>query len=481
MIKRIKRELKAEQLIAPGERIVVGVSGGADSVALLHILHELSASGGWNLELTVAHLDHGLRGDESAADADFVRDLAEQLELRCVREKRNVQAEADRTDVSIEEAARNARYAFFSSVCTRAGARKVATGHQADDNAETILQRVLRGTGLRGLAGIPRRREITPRSSIEVVRPLLRVSAEELCEFLNERGLAHREDASNRSTTFTRNRIRNELLPLAESAVNPGVRDALVRLGEQASWLNDFLGETVQRTFATLVIDQTDQMLSLNASTLARKSTIVQSEIVRLAYRAFGLGEQALSFSHLKSVVDLIADESSGKHTSLPAGVVVEKRYHQLTFRLPSDEPREDIAEEIVIRIPGTTVLPVRRLEIETQVKPLSPGAWQMVRQSSTPFDEYLDFEKLHKPLVVRRRRKGDRFFPLGAPGTKTVSDFLTDGKVDPSERERIPLLCDKLGPVWLVGHRIDDRVKLTPQSRQVLCVHVRHEGPGCV
>lgn len=478
MIKRIERELKAEKLIAPGERIVIGVSGGADSIALLHVLYEISTSRGWNLDLTVAHLDHGLRGAASTDDAGFARELAERLELRFVSETRDVQADSDRTGTSVEEAARNARYAFFSSVCTRAGARKVATGHQADDNAETILQRVLRGTGLRGLAGIPRRREITPRSGIEVVRPLLRISGAEVRAFLGERGIAHREDASNSSTAFTRNRIRNELLPLAENAVNPGVRDALARLGEQASWLNDFLGETVQRTFATLVIDQTDQLLSLNASALARKSTIVQSEIVRLAYRAFGLGEQALSFHHLKSALDLLADESSGKHVSLPAGVVVEKRYHQLTFRLPSDEPREDLAEEIVVRLPGTTVLPVRRLEIETQVKPLSQGAWQMVRQSSTPFDEYLDFENLHKPLVVRRRRKGDRFFPLGAPGTKTVSDFLTDAKVDPAERDRVPLLCDKLGPVWLVGHRIDDRVKLTPQSRQVLCVHVRHEGP---
>ncbi len=469
MLKVLSQELLSEALLKEDDKVVAGVSGGLDSMALLHLLLGLNDKLGWHLKLHVAHLNHRLRADEAEKDAAFVQAAADSLSLPCTIETRDITSLAEGQSGGVEEVSRRERYAFFERVCLKVGSKTVTVGHHADDNAETILHRVLRGTGLRGLSGIPRSRPLSPNSDVRVVRPLLRMPRESLRKYLADAGIAYREDRSNATTEPMRNRIRNVILPQVEAGVNPQVRDALTRLGEQALWLEEYLQETVQRTFETLIISRTDQSLALNADALARKSRIVQTELVRVAYRSFGLGEQNLTFSHLVSALDLIGDPASGKQLKLPGGMTIEKRYHQLIFSLPSDEPRETIATEIAVHLPGRTLLPIRRLEINCRLDDVGPEDVARLRRAADPMQEYLDSDAVHPPLVVRRRRAGDRFFPLGAPGSKKLSDFLIDAKVDPKKRERVAVLCDQLGPIWVIGHRIDDRVKLTALTRRVL------------
>jgi len=291
-------------------------------------------------------------------------------------------------------------------------------------------------------------------------------------EYLSNAGVAYREDVSNASNELTRNRIRHAVLPLLEDQVNPQAREALIRLGEQAEWLEEFLRETVQRTFETLIISRNDQELILNADALARKSRIVQTELIRLGYRSFGLGEQDLSFTHLVSGLDLVTDQESGKRIVMPGGLTIEKRYHQLIFSLPSEVARETIAPEVAISVPGETQLPVRRLRIACALYDVESGDIPDLRRRGGRMEEYVDFDAIRPPLVVRARRPGDRFFPLGAPGSKKVNDFLSSVRVGPKERENVAVMCDHLGPIWVIGHRIDDRVKLTEESRHVL--HLR-------
>ncbi len=469
MLKSLANELLTDSVLNRDDLIVVGVSGGADSMALLHMLLKLNSSHDWSLKLHVAHLDHRLRPGDSEQDAAFVQAAADDLGLPCTIDRRDIETLAGKEPSGIEETARRERYAFFERVCLKTGAKVLALGHHADDNAETILQRILRGTGIRGLAGIPRVRKLSPTSDIRVVRPLIGTTREALRAYLANVGIAYREDHSNASNEPTRNRIRNRILPQLAEEVNPQVAEALTRLGEQAQWLEEYLRETVERTFDTLIVSRTDQVLTLNADALSRKSRIVQTEIIRLAYRSFGLGEQDLAFTHLVSALDLIGDPASGRQTKLPGGMTVEKRYHQLIFSLPSDEPRETIAPEIAIHLPGHTVLPIRRLEIDCTVREVTPGEIPSLRRQSGKLQEFVSFEAVHPPLVVRARRPGDRFVPLGAPGSKKVSDFLADTKVDPKERPRVAVLCDQLGPIWIIGHRLDDRVKMTALTRTVL------------
>jgi len=350
----------------------------------------------------------------------------------------------------------------------------VAVAHHADDHAETILHRILRGTGLRGLAGIPRSRPLSPGSAVRLIRPLLSVTRASLRSYLSDEGVAFREDRTNAQNEPMRNRLRNTILPMLESQVNPQVKEALIRLAAQARWFEDYLRETVQRTLETLIISHTDQALAINVNALARKSPIVQTGLIRQAYASFGLGEQDLSYSHLVAALDLIADPASGKQLQFPGGMCVEKRYHQLIFSLPTSESREDIAPEIAIHLPGRTFLPVRSLDIRCSIDTVGPEDIPALRRDGGAMKEHVDLDAVHPPLVVRARRPGERFCPLGAPGSKKLSDFLTDEKVDPRDRRNIAVLCDQLGPIWVIGHRIDDRVKLTSQTRRVLHLEAR-------
>ncbi len=469
MLKAIAHELDSHLSMAKDSRVVVGVSGGPDSIALLHLLYSLNKKSDWQLKIHIAHLNHQLRPEEAEADAAFVQGVADDYSLPCTIDQRDVASLSKQASGGEEEVGRHERYAFFERVCLKTGAKLVAVGHHADDNAETILHRILRGTGLRGLAGIPAMRALHFGSEINLVRPLLRFTRKSICEYLDDVGVAYREDKSNESNEPMRNRMRNVILPQVEDLVNPQVRDALTRLGEQAQWLEEYLSETVQRTFETLVIARTDQELILNGEAVGRKSRIVQTELVRLAYRSFGLGEQNLSFANLVAAVDLIGDSSSGKHVQLPGGMEIEKRYKQLVFSFPSDEPREAISPEISVHVPGKTTLPIRRLVIDCTIEDVGAADIAHLREQASPMEEYVDFDAVRLPLVVRPRRSGERFFPLGAPGTKKLSDFLTDAKVEPLARERVAVLCDHLGPIWIIGHRIDERVKITSLTRRVL------------
>ena len=281
--------------------------------------------------------------------------------------------------------------------------------------------------------------------------------------------IAFREDRSNTDHALLRNRIRHVVLPLLEQQVNPQVRGALLRLAEQARWFEDYFRENVTRTFETLLVSRTDQGIVLNAAALARKSKLLQTGLIREAYSSFGLGEADLSFTHLVAVADLLDDPTSGKMIQLPGGVVVEKRYEQLIFTRETQGPIASPADQIVVRVPGRTVLPSRSMEICCEVTTPAPDAIAALRDHGRRMCEYLDMDAVHPPLLVRSRRSGERFFPLGAPGSKKLSDYLTDAKVPPEGRRNIAVLCDQLGPIWVVGHRIDDRVKLTSQTRRVL------------
>ena len=474
LLKVVETQIIAEKLFPPDATIVVGVSGGADSMGLLHALSLLNESPGFRLNLHVAHLNHRLRGEAADADAAFVQAAADGHSLPCTVESVDVAEAAKEQQVSVEEAARHERHRFYERVCRRCGAGYVALGHHADDNVETVLQRILRGTGFRGLAGIPRSRPLRAGSAVRLVRPLLGLPRRAILEFNSAHAVPCREDITNVSNEPLRNRLRNVILPMLAEQVNPQVREALLRLAEQARWVNEYMDETAQSAFRPLIIERTDQELSLNAPALARKSRIVQAELVRRAIASFELGEQDVSFGHLSAVVDLLGEPGSGKQLHLPGGMTVSKIYDRLVFAVPTEQPRETIATEIVIHAPGRTRLPLHGVEISCEVVSLEAGEATPAMWSEHPGEEWLDYDAMRPPLIVRHRRPGDRFWPLGAPGSKKVSEFLIDTKVEPAERDRLAILCDRLGPVWLIGQRIDERVKLTRQTRRVLKVRAR-------
>jgi tRNA(Ile)-lysidine synthase len=474
-LNQIQAWLETRGLIQPGAHWVVGLSGGPDSTILLHAMAALSERSDLRWKFFPAHFHHGLRGAEADADAQFVTQLADELGLTCHTERADIRAEVERDGGSTEEVARQRRYEFLERVALKTGSERVAVAHHADDNAETILHRICRGTGLRGLVGIRDVRPIEPGSHIYVVRPLLhqcRATIEEMCA---ARGLKLRVDSMNQSTEFTRGRIRHQLMPMLAEQLNPNVSEALLRLAEHARWLGTYLEDAAARTFDSLVVHERPEQIALNVRALQSKQRIIQAEVMRRAVSLVMGGEQDLSFANVEAILRLVDDPASGKEVHVPGPVVVRKQYDRLEFRPLTEEPPPPEIGTTFITCPGHTSLPTLGMELLTEIHTVGPLKIKSLQQNSNPHEEWLDFERIQPPLLVRGRRDGDRFRPLGAPGAKTIGDFLSEQKIDPHIRARTGILCDQNGPLWVMPLRIDERAKLRLETRRALRLVLTH------
>jgi len=478
---RILRAISDIRPFETGETVVLAVSGGVDSMVLLNILVRLNQSKKLGLQLHVAHLNHRLRRQDSDADAEFVQAQARALKVACTIDSADVPAESRRRGLSIELAARQCRYEFFERLCLRLGAHVVLLAHHADDNVETVLHRIIRGTGIRGLGGIRPIRPIREGSDIVLVRPLLGVRRAALEAYAAAMQIPFRVDASNASTAYARNRVRHDLLPLLRERFNPQVDEAVGRLCEQARAIEAYLRETCTRMLESLIVEHNNRQLVLHGPSLARRPRVIQTQLVREAILRLGVGEGEITFSHLNAVADLLASEEGTKEVHLPGGLRVARLYSRLVFEMEGGQERAGgaIEEEICVSIDGTTQLPAFGMEL--QIDSFAAGEDQIAEylqqradRGQFSYEEWFDADEVRPPLIARPRRPGDRFFPLGSPGMKKISDFLIDEKIEAARREKLVILCDQLGPIWVVPLRIDGRARLTRMTRNVLRVVAR-------
>ncbi|MEW6541634.1 MAG: tRNA lysidine(34) synthetase TilS [Bacillota bacterium] len=476
---RVQQYIVRHRMLAPGMGVLVGVSGGPDSVALLDILSALSADLG--ISLTVAHLNHRLRGAEAEADAEYVRMLAEKLALPCVVEECDVRAFRKTERLSTQTAARELRYRFFARAARAAGAQRVALGHHADDQAQTILHHFIRGTGPAGLAGMAPVRGL-------FIRPLLGVRRREIEAYCRVRDLDPRFDPSNLDPVYTRNRLRAELLPLLETKYNPNLVTALLRLGEICRAENDYLAVQAESAFQRLAVSA-DGAVRLDAGGVAALSPAIGRRVVRKAWSELAGDPGALDFDHVERVLELARPEAGGKKLDLPRGILVERQAAGLVFSL-GPSPPETLPWSSALVVPGRTDLPDGRW-ITAEIRhargthaghPLQwVGSGRVGRpETLQPGQAAVDLDALTLPLTVRNRRPGDVFWPQGAGGRMKLKEFLINNKVPRPERDRIPLVFDGEGRlVWVAGHRIGEFCKLTPRTRSVLVLSVSEPGPA--
>ncbi len=481
---RFEQVLVEQRLASPGEGVLLGVSGGADSVALLHLFANLAPRDDWRFRLHVIHVNHQLRGAEAEGDASFVETLCRGLNVPCTLESIDVARRAEAEGGSVEEVGRHSRLEAYERVCLKTGIRTVALGHHADDNAETVLHRIFRGTGLRGLVGIRPSRPLRPGSDIRLVRPLLGFRRAEIVAYVGERGLAYRHDVSNGDLAYTRNRIRHEVLPLLRDRFNPQVEEALLRLADQARGVQAYLAETSERMLDAVVVECDDCQLVLHCPSLVRKPRVIQTELIRRAILRMGLPEGELSYGHLNAVADLASGTEGSKTVHLPAGLRISRRYGRLVLeRAESSPPVAMHVSEMRVATEGVTRLPAFGFEIAAERLP-ADAATIVAHLGRTgdrgmfSFEEWLDADAVRPPLIARSRRPGDRFLPLGMSDMKKISDFLIDEKVDAARRQHVVLLFDQLGPIWVVPLRIDDRVRLTRATKNILKLTARPTVP---
>jgi len=488
----IRRAITKHDLIERDSTVIVGVSGGADSVCLLHALKALAPE--YNLQLHVAHLDHQLRGDDARADADFVRDLAQRWDLPCTIESRDVAAFARLHKLSIEEAARQVRYSFLVEVALANKSETIAVAHNADDQTESVLMHFLRGSGLAGLRGMlpklllddfrhlhraadavqvllmanQRSASNNPLSKIHLIRPLLDVPRADIEAYCAQHELSFRIDATNADTTYFRNRLRHELLPQLET-YNPNLRAILRRTATVVTADYELL--EAHRNFAwdMTILDETDMAITFSLSAWREQPIGTQRALLRRAIHQLRSSLRDIDFVHVEDAIELLARAATGDQATLPQNLILEVSYDTFTIA-PRDQlavpdwPQlpEDLAS-LTVNVPGLTLLPESPWTLETTLVSERPS------ELSGGFTAYLDADQLGDTLLLRPRQSADRFQPYGQPSPLRLKDWLISVKVPRLVRDRLPLLVAGDQIAWVPGVRVGQPFIVTAQTRRMI------------
>ena len=464
-VRQMHRFIVQHKMIEDGETVLVAVSGGADSLALLYGLHALRAQ--LRCKLYVVHLNHCLRSDADA-DAEFVQQHAADLELPCTIQRAEVPRLVKAWKLSIEAAGRKARYQFYESVCTEVSATKVALGHHQDDIVETVLMNLIRGSGATGLKGIP------PVRDMKFIRPLSGFTRQNIEAFLTSINIVPRDDATNTDTAYLRNRIRGELIPQLARDYNPNIKTGLSRTADVLSAESEYLDAAAREALETCRIQGSHENVVLNRVKFQQYHIALQRRMLRQSVSEM-LGDMSdLYFAHCEAMLNLVERDAPNTVLALPNDLRFRRAYQQLIFER---KPVEMGSFTYPVTIGGKTSIAILNTEITAESGDVeSPGVLTL---PDGKFEAIFDYEKLRKvftepssetvPLIVRNRQQGDRFQPYGMRGTKKIKDFLIDAKVPRYERDSIPLLVCGDEILWVIGYTTSESFKIQPDTRQYL------------
>lgn len=441
---------RRRKLLQERDKVIAAVSGGADSTVMLDLLAKEQEAFG--LTVIVAHFNHRLRGEESDGDEEFVARRARHYGFEFYVERANTAEYAKHRKLGIQEAARQLRYEFFEKLLDSSGFSKVATAHNADDNAETILFNLLRGAGVQGLSGIP-----VYRDDRKIIRPLLFAERREIEQYAREERLEYRTDSSNAQDHYTRNFIRQRILPPIREQVNPNVVQTLHRTAELFRELEAFLTYTARQTFDVLVAKRTEEEMHLAIPRLRSNPVLIQQYVVMLAADSFA--HRSLEYDQVNAILDL-TEGLTGSWVAVGREHVVFRDREHLVFRKAEPIPEFRIA-----------VQPNHRYEFSSFRFASEVFEHRQVTLGASPEAEYVDADRVPDgELVLRTWSDGDAFIPLGMKTKKKISDFFVDARIPIYEKHRIPILETRQGEVvWVCGHRIDERFKITDETRRIL------------
>ncbi len=438
-------------MVNSGDKIVVAVSGGPDSVCLLKILFQLQR---WlNINLIVAHLNHGLRPKEDERETEFVANLSRSLNLTLAYDKADNLTKAHES--SIEEKAREIRYQFLEKVLDEYHAQKVALGHNMNDQAETVLMHLLRGAGPTGLSGIP------PIRQKRFIRPLIDITRDEIHTYLKQKDISFMMDSSNLEKRYLRNKLRLELIPLLLN-YQPRLIEHLGELASLCRQEDQFMEEEAKKGLQMVTLDSSGHSLELSLDTFKGLSTPLRYRILRQAIKQVKGDLRRIDIGHIKAIIDLADSVRPQIRMNLPEDLMVKRIYDRLRFSLGTEIETGDFSYHIkdsgVFKIPEID----QTLSLEEIPRKDFPS-------SPSPNEAFLDLDRLKWPLRVRNFRAGDKFIPFGLNGFKKVKDVFIDNKIPSEERKRIPILEDCNEIVWLSGIRIDNRYRIRQRTKRIL------------
>jgi tRNA(Ile)-lysidine synthase len=460
LVAKVEQRIIKEKLADPGDVVVVAVSGGPDSVALLHVLFVLADPYGW--KLVVAHVNHQFRGAESDAEASFVANLAAGMELSCEIGVIDVPAYIEETSLNGQAAAREKRYEFLHQVAAKYSAQRIAFAHHADDQAETVMMRILRGTGPSGLVGMPERRR---EKKVELIRPFLRIYKADIVNYCAQHQITYCKDSSNELRKYFRNQIRLDVMPMLKQ-YNEQLPESLNRLTDLMRAEDDFLAKEAEQVFRRITTFQ-QASCRIERCDFTELHVALQRRLIKLILNCLCLGMDRLDFTRIENIRELILqDQVSNQVMQVNEELYMVREYEAIQFQMFASTPKP-YSYEVGLE---TSELSLPEVEAKLHYSWMPVSSQETAAQFSFASDVFLDLDQLNLPLVVRNRRSGDRMEPYGLNGSKKVKDMFIDAKMPLSRRDAIPLLVDASGQVlWIAGFRRSKHALVGPDTERVL------------
>lgn len=452
LIKKVRQTSRKYSMFEEKDRVLAAVSGGADSVSMLYALKQLAPT--LNLEIIVGHIDHSLRGAESAEDADFVRSQAQKLGLEFCMARVDVRVRSKEEKESVQVAARELRYRALINLAKKHTANKIALGHNASDQAETVLMHFLRGSGPEGLAGIP------PVRDRLFVRPLIEVSRSMIEKFLENENIPCRHDPSNKSRKYLRNRIRLDLLPLLAKDYNPNLGKKLSQTSDIFRAESAYMEKAVDKIWPDIIRRDEEDALHLDLEVIRSQDVAIQRRIIRRAIQILKGDRKGLTLDQVDTAITLSGERE--KTVDLGDGAQVRKLGN--TLSVGRFHPIKIPETEVVV--PG--VISTGSVHIKTSLLKSPPPA-----MPSHNREVYFDWGKLTPPLTLRSWQPGDTMVPYGMKGHKKIQDILTDAKIPRHRRGSVPILCDPKGILWVAGIRRCNRAVIGPRTKNILQIKI--------
>ncbi|HCL80801.1 MAG TPA: tRNA lysidine(34) synthetase TilS [Nitrospiraceae bacterium] len=460
VIEKVKKTVNKYSMLSQGDHVLVGLSGGPDSVCLLTILHRLNEPG---VALSAAYIDHGLRPHETPDEIEFCAGICNSMNIEFITRHIDVKSYAKEKGLSKQEAARELRYDALCGMAAEKGANKIALGHNADDQAETVIMRLLRGSGPSGLSGIPPVRILGNRQS-SVIRPLLETERIEIETFLGNEGLGFVVDSSNLGHEYLRNRIRHTVIPSIKN-INKDFIHTLSRTSDIFRDEERYFDLLTTKTLMKLISRKTGSSIELFSGPLEAMDTVLLRRVLRRAIDETK-GLRAIGFVHIEDMLHLIKSGNSGDRIYLPKGIRVIKGYS--TLIITSEQPVR--LGTYAVKVPGELVLKESSIVVRSAVIDIN--------ESESPGDgknnAFIDADKVNLPLTIRGRSDGDFFYPAGFGKRKKLQDYFVDEKVPRDERDAIPLLISGNDIAWIMGYRTDERYKVAKDTKRVIKFEIR-------
>lgn len=462
MIDNVIETINKYNMISRGDRIIVGVSGGPDSISLLHILHCIS--GEFSIYIHAAHLNHMLRGREADLDTEYVKSFCERMGIPCSVKYADINRLSNETGLSIEEAGRKARYDFFSGLAGEIGATKIALAHNMNDQAETILMRLMRGAGIDGLCGIK------PVRDGIYIRPLIETPRSEIEKYCRENKLSPRIDSTNLEPVYTRNRIRLKLIPYIKENFNSRIEYSLSLMSRLLNEDNDFLNEYVNNIYGTIAGKDKGKVL-IDVGLLKPYPVSIKKRIIRKAISEVRGDLVGIENKHVELSLSIAEGGLTGAAVELPGGIKAVKSYNFLEIlHCCSESP---CRFSYGLHVPGSVNIDETGARLKSKVMESLPEDYK----KSGRFIKYFDYDKIESNLTVRCRQEGDYIVPLGMRGRKKIKELFIDNKIPKDERSSIPLVAANSEVIWVIGYNINDNYKITNGTKKILKLEYEQSG----